>query len=184
MAISDITLTGGLRDTLSSLQLTSALLEQTQNRLATGRRVNSSVDDPVAFFAAEGHRSRANQLDARKQSIGEAIQTVAAGDAGITGITALIEQARGIADSARSASAADRVTLEGQYDEILAQIDGLATDAGYKGVSFLSSDELTVTFNEGGTSTLTISGFDASASDLRLRRQRLRVIHQCRRFHR
>ena len=167
MAIGQITLGGGLRDTLSSLQLTTALMSQTQTRLATGRRVNSSVDDPVAFFAAQSLQTRAGQLDARKQQIGEGIQTVKAADAGVSGITALIEQARGIADSARSAAAGDIVALETQYDAILTQIDELAGDAGYKGINLLAgASSITVSFNEGGTSSLTITGFDASSGGL------------------
>jgi flagellin len=167
MAIGDITLAGGLRGTLSRLQLTSALLAQTTERLATGRRVNSSVDDPVAYFAAQGHRSRASQLDARKLAIGEAIQTVSAADAGVTAITGLIEQARGIADAARSAASGDLTTLEAQYDTISTQIDQLAGDAGYKGVNLLGAgSSLVVSFNEDASSTLTITGFDATTTGL------------------
>jgi len=96
----------------------------------------------------------------------EAIQTVNAAVDGIEAITDLIEQAKGLAASARSADATDRATLAAQYDELRTQIDELAGDAGYRGTNFLASDELTVDFNEDGTSTLTITGFDATSSGL------------------
>lgn len=166
MAINDVTLAGGMRNNLVSLQNVAFLQSRTTERLATGRRVNSSVDDPSAFFAAQNHRNRAGDLAARKDLMNEAIQTVKAGLQGIDGITKLIEQAKGLAASARSASAADRATLSAQFDALRTQIDELAGDAGYKGTNILGGDDLAIEFNEDGSSTLTVSGFDATASGL------------------
>jgi flagellin-like hook-associated protein FlgL len=165
MSISDIALGAGMRANLNSLSLTTALMGRTSERLATGLKVNSAVDDPTAFFAAKAHRSRAADLSALKDGMNEAIQTVQAANEGIEAITSLIESIKGLASAARSAS--DLTNLNAQLTESLAQIDALAGDAGYKGSNLLDSDTLTVTFNEGGTSSLDIVGFDAtSAGDL------------------
>lgn len=166
MAINDVTLAGGMRNNLVSLQNVTQLQARTTERLATGKRVNSAVDDPSAFFAAQNHRNRASDLAAKKDAMGEAVQTVKAALQGIEGITKLIEQAKGLAASARSATTADRSTLSDQFDELRTQIDELAADAGYKGTNFLDSDALTVEFNEDSSSTLTVSGFDASTTGL------------------
>jgi flagellin-like hook-associated protein FlgL len=97
----------------------------------------------------------------------EGIQTVKAATNGIAGIKTLIESARGIAQSALSASTADRTTLAAQYDAILGQITDLAADAGYKGINLLADGgSLEVKFNEDGSNSLTVSGFDASAAGL------------------
>lgn len=166
MAINDITLAGGMRNNLVSLQMVSAMQARTTERLATGKRVNSAVDDPSAYFAAQNHRNRANDLAARKDQMGEAIQTVKAALQGIEGITKLIEQAKGLAASARSASSTDRASLATQFDALRAQIDQMAGDGSYKGTNFLDSGTLTVDFNEDGSSSLTVSGFDASAAGM------------------
>jgi len=166
MAVNDISLNGGLRAGLSNLQLVSMLQSRTTQRLATGLAVNSATDDPAAFFAAQAHRSRANDLSARKDEMSEAIQTVSAASNGVKGITALIEQAKGLVSSARSASTADRASLATQFGDLLTQIDQLASDSGYKGINFLASGSLTVNFNEDGSSNLTITGFDGSSSGL------------------
>jgi flagellin len=167
MGVNDITLAGGMRQNLTNLQLVSALQARTTQRLATGLRVNSAVDDPSAYFAAQSHRGRANDLAGRKDAMGEAIQTVKAADAGIKAITSLIEQAKGLAASARSAGTTDRAALATQFDDLMAQIDDLASDSGYKGKNLLGGDTLTVEFNEDGTSSLSIAGFDgASNGDL------------------
>ncbi len=164
MGVNDITLGSGMRQNLTNLQVTSALQARTQLRLATGLRVNSAVDDPSAYFAAQNHRSRANDLAGRKDAMGEAIQTVKAADAGIKAITSLIEQAKGLAASARSAGTTDRATLATQFGDLLTQIDNISSDSGYKGKNLLNSDTLTVEFNESGSSTLDIAGFDGTAT--------------------
>ncbi|MEK7315454.1 MAG: flagellin, partial [Candidatus Eisenbacteria bacterium] len=166
MAVNDITLGAGMRQNLVQLQLVSALQGRTTNRLATGLKVNGPTDDPAAYFAAQNHRSRAGDLDARKSAMGEAVQTVKAASEGIKAITSLIEQAKGIAADARSASVADRATLATQFGDLMTQIDQLATDAGYKGINFLDSSTLTVEFNEDGSSSLDVVGFDSSSTGL------------------
>lgn len=162
MAMNDITLAGGMRTNLIQLQMVTSLQSRTTQRLSTGKRVNSAVDDPAAFFAAQNHTNRANDLSARKDSMGEAVQTVKAALQGIDGVTKLIEQMKGLAASARSAGTADRATLAAQFDALRDQIDALSGDAGYKGTNFLADGDLVVDFNEDASSTLTISGFDAT----------------------
>ena len=165
MAISDISLTSGMRSNLVSLQGTVDLLNRTQERLATGKRVNSPLDNATNYFVAKSHMDRATDLSVRKDGMGEAIQTVKAANEGITAITDLIASAKGIAQSALSAETAERSTLAAQFDAILDQINYLAADSGYKGTNLLSSSgSLEVKFDEAGDSTLTITGFDATTS--------------------
>jgi len=112
MAISDISLTTGMRSNLLSLQATVSLLDRTQERLSTGKKVNTAMDNPVSFFAAQSLTSRASVIDGLKDAMGQAVQTIEAADKGITAITTMIEQAKGIAQSAQSATSIyDKITL-------------------------------------------------------------------------
>jgi hypothetical protein len=63
---------------------------------------------------------------------------------------------------------ATRSTLQTQFNDLLTQIDGLAKDSSYNGVNLLSKDNLKVTFNESGTSTLTIGGVDFDSQGMGL----------------
>jgi flagellin-like hook-associated protein FlgL len=163
MAVTNIYLTAGIRDNLFSLQNTEKAMETTQNRLATGLKVNSALDDPINFFAAQAHRQRAGDLSVLKDSMNEGIQTIKAANAGIEGITDLVAQAKSIINAARTADAADIAGLEGQWTALLGQIDDMATDSSYKGTNLLASGTLTIDFNEAGSSSLDVVGFDASA---------------------
>lgn len=102
MALNDISLTAGMRSNLLSLQNTVKLLDRTQERLSTGKKVNTAIDNPVSYFAAQSLNSRASVIDSLKDAMGQAVQTVTAADKGITAITAMIEQAKGIAQEALS----------------------------------------------------------------------------------
>ncbi|MCJ7833348.1 MAG: flagellin [Deltaproteobacteria bacterium] len=159
----EISLTQGMRANLISLQLTTKLLTGTQNRLSTGKRVNTAMDDPVNFFAAQSHMTRAADLAARKDGMGEAINIVTAADKGITAITTLIEQAKGIATSALATTdVASRASYATQFDTVMSQIVTMARDAGYKGTNLLNNGSVDVKFNEDGTSKLTVTGFGAT----------------------
>jgi len=173
MAINDITLTAGMRSNLLSLQQTAKLMDRTQTRLSTGKYVNTPIDNPINYFAAQAHESRAAELANRKDGMSEAIQTVQAANNGIDAISSLIENARSIAQSALTAGD-DYTTVQSfaqDFDEMLKQITDLAEDAGYKGVNLLlgTSEVLTVRFNElSGTnqSNLTLQGFAGTAGGL------------------
>jgi flagellin-like hook-associated protein FlgL len=164
MIMSDIQLTAGMRSSLLSLQQTNNLLNRTSERLSSGLKVNSALDNATSYFTAKSHTNRADDLSTLKDTMSEAIQTVKAADTGIEGITDLIETMRGLAKDAYSADAADIGDLETQYDALLSQIDDLAGDSSYGGKNLLASDDLTVVFNEAGDSSLTVSGFDATAT--------------------
>lgn len=99
--MSDISLTSGMRANLLSLQSSVKLLDRTQERLSTGKKVNSALDNPVNFFTAQSHTARANDLLAFKDGISESIQTIKAADVAITAITSLINSAKAVAEDAK-----------------------------------------------------------------------------------
>jgi flagellin-like hook-associated protein FlgL len=147
MAINDISLTAGMRSNLTSLQQTAQLLDRTQYRLSTGKKVNSAIDNPTAFFAAKSLNSRASIIDGLKDAMGQAIQTVTAADKGITAISSLIEQAKGVAQQAAAAQAVDSMTIT------LASVAALDT-VTVGGVTFTATDSSTPgsdEFYQGGT---------------------------------
>ncbi len=165
--MSDVALTSGMRANLLSLQGTVTLMNRTQERLASGKKVNSALDNPTNYFTAQSHINRANDIASRKDSMGEAIQTVKAANTGIEGIKTLIESAKGIAQSALGTSdTLQRATYASQYNTVISQISSLASDSGYKGTNLLNSNTLSVMFNESGSSSLAITGFDATAVGL------------------
>jgi flagellin-like hook-associated protein FlgL len=99
--MSDVVLSAGVRQNLLSLQSTASLMATTQNRLATGKKVNTALDNPTNFFTSAALNSRAGDLSALLDSMSNGIKTLEAADNGITAITKTIEQMQSTLRQAR-----------------------------------------------------------------------------------
>ena len=150
MAVNEVQLAAGTRSNLLLLQNTTAKLERTQLRLATGNKINSALEGPAQFFAAKGLNQRAGDLNGLKDGIGQAISTIKSADTGITNIEKLVEQARGLTTQALGALGNDsssvslRNNLANQFNSLLRQIDRLAADSGYQGKNLLLGSGLSI----------------------------------------
>jgi flagellin-like hook-associated protein FlgL len=96
----NIVLSPGVRQNLLALQNTASLSALTQNRLATGKKVNSALDNPLNYFVAQSLNDRAGDLNTLLDSISQATQTLKAADQGITSLTTLVQSAKAIATQA------------------------------------------------------------------------------------
>ena len=159
-----------MRSNLLSLQQTQSLMDTTQERLSTGKKVNSAIDNPSSYYTAQSLTNRASDLSSLLDSMGQAVQTIQAANEGIEAITEFANQAKAIATSANDTSDGESIkNYMSQFDEILKQIDGIAKDSGYKGVNLLEKDqELKVVFNEDRSSSLTVKGDDATTTGLEI----------------
>lgn len=124
--MADISLTASMRTNLLSLQNTQSLMDTTQERLSTGLKVNSAIDNASSYYTAQSLNNRASDLSALLDSMGQGIQTIQAANEGIEAITEFVEQAKAIANSARdAASKTDVKTLSSKFSGD----DGVTADA-------------------------------------------------------
>jgi flagellin-like hook-associated protein FlgL len=164
----DVTLSASIRSNLLNMQNTSKLLDATQNRLSTGKKVNSALDDPNAFFAAQGLSNRGSDLSRLLDGMGQGIQALKAADTGITSLTKLVEQAQSIAQTARDeTTVAARVT--GTVEVTTAEAADLSATTGgliATGDSFtLTAGGDTFTITQGADGTLQDIADDINALD-------------------
>ena len=102
--MADIVLTAGVRSNLLQLQKTSDLITATQTKLATGKRVNTALDNPINFFTAQGLSNRASDLSNLLDSMSTAFNTIQAANNGITSITKLVQSAQALVSQAQQTS--------------------------------------------------------------------------------
>src|ERR1039457_1158366 len=95
--MSGIVLSSSVRQNLLSLQSTADLLSTTQNRLSTGNKVNSALDNPTNFFTAQGLDNRANDISNLLDGIGNGVQVLQAANTGLTSLQKLVDTAKSIA---------------------------------------------------------------------------------------
>jgi flagellin len=106
---SGVTLSAGVRANLLSLQDTANMMQTTQNRLATGKKVNSALDNPLNFFTSTSLSSRASDLGGLLDSMSNGIQTIQAANNGLTAVTSLVQQLQATVSQARSDATAGTV---------------------------------------------------------------------------
>jgi len=174
--MSDVTLAASTRTNLLSLQRTSNLIGRTQERLASGQKVNSAIDDALAFFKARNLNARAGDLASIKDEIAVGISVVRASIQGLEAIESVLKQAKALAQSAvASPESSTRAKLASQFNELRSQVDNIAEDAAYNGINLLKNttnsfqsgaDQLTVMFNERTTTSainqLVVSGLNTT----------------------
>ncbi|MCJ2091113.1 flagellar protein [Methylobacterium sp. J-072] len=112
---SSVTLTAATRQNLLSLQDTAALTATTQNRLSTGLKVSSALDNPVNFFTAQSLSQRSGDLGNLLDGISNGIQAIQAANQGITSIQKLVDQAKSVANQALSTQITTTGTASSAY---------------------------------------------------------------------
>src|SRR4030088_2661074 len=99
--MSGIVLSAAVRQNLLSLQSTADLLATTQNRLATGKKVNTALDNPTNFFTAASLDNRAGDINNLLDGIGNGVQVLQAANTGISSLQKLVDSAKSVANQAR-----------------------------------------------------------------------------------
>ena len=159
-----ITLTASMRSNLASLKSIQSQMDTTQERLSTGKEVNSAIDNASNYYQARALTNRAGDLDALLDSMGQGIQTIEAANEGIEAVTSFVEQLKSVAESAyaldpTTPSYAEQIaSYQEQFESIQNEITKLVADASYQGINLLKGGKLTVTFNETRSNKFTIQG--------------------------
>ena len=99
--MSGITLSAGVRQNLLSLQNTADMMTSTQNKLSTGKKVNSALDNPTNFFTSSSLSARANDLSTLMDSMSNGVKTIEAADNGLSSITKTLESMQSTLRQAR-----------------------------------------------------------------------------------
>jgi flagellin-like hook-associated protein FlgL len=158
--MADVNLSAAIRSNLLSLQATSSLIDRTQKRLSTGLAISSPVDDAIKFFASKSLGDRATDLARRKDGIDQGISSLTTAVEASTSLEDLVDQMKGIVDSARSGTKEQRKEFQIQINELVDQVQNLVDDASYQGLNLLNSTSatLTVRFSEKSGSKIDVAG--------------------------
>jgi len=160
--MADVVLNSAVRSNLRTLQSTTELLNQTEERLATGKKVNSALDNPANFFTANALDRRASDLSSLLDSVANSVKTLEAADNGVKAITEIVE---GLKATARAALQAPLAVDEKAKVESADLGDG-ATSAnllGGTGSPLATGDTLIVKDKDGANVTVT---FGAGANQV------------------
>jgi flagellin-like hook-associated protein FlgL len=163
-------LSTGVRQNLTSLQSIKQNQTQTENRLATGKKVNSALDNPVNYFTSAALNDRSGDLTNLLDGVQNSVQTLQAASNGIESITALVKNAQSAAKQAlQTADGESDATLSGSVSDLKRSTSLISTTSG---PGFTQGDTITLTSGTGTDSraaTFTIgssAGQYATVGDL------------------
>src|SRR6202047_3020477 len=139
--MSGIVLSASVRQNLLSLQSTADLLATTQNRLSTGKKVTSALDNPTNYFTAQSLDNRASDINNLLDGIGSGVQVLQQANTGITSLQKLVDTAKSLANQALQAA----VGYSAKSSVTTAAVTGatsdnlLGTGTGYTDATFAGS---------------------------------------------
>ena len=164
----NVTLSSSIRSNLLTLQNTGDLLNRTNSRLSSGKKVSSAIDDAVSYFQAKSLSDRASDLTGRKDNIDQAVSTVKSAINGLESVEKVLVQMKGVVLSAKSATNSERADLVSQFNTLAQQLTNLSNDASYQGLNLINSTtaSLKVQFSDKSTATMTVDGVNTQFSTL------------------
>ncbi len=115
--MSGISLTASMRSNLLSLQNISGQVSSTQNKLSTGNKVNSAIDNPSSYYTALSLNNRADDLNALLDSMGQAVSTIKAATTALESATEFLEQAKAVANQALEQAIPSKEQLQNMVGE-------------------------------------------------------------------
>jgi len=166
--MSGIVLSASVRQNLLSLQSTAELLATTQNRLSTGKKVNTALDDPTNYFTAQGLDSRASDISNLLDGMSNGVQVLQAANTGLTSLQKLVDTAKSIATQVLQAPVgysvkASATSLAPTGAGALGVV-GTAADITNAGTNSLQSKTFIFTPATGAATTITISNVVAAGN--------------------
>jgi flagellin-like hook-associated protein FlgL len=169
MSISQVSISAAARQNLLALQNTATLLNTTEKNLATGKKVNSALDDASSYFQSQGFLSSANSLDNLKNSMSTSVQTLTAASNAIDSVTSVVNQMQSLTTSAlQTADTTARQSYASQFNALMTQLDGLVSDSTFNGINLLQggTNNLVVNFDATNATTLTVATSNITSAGL------------------
>ena len=159
--MSGIVLSASVRQNLLSLQSTAELLSTTQNRLSTGKKVNSALDNPTNYFTAQSLNNRASDINNLLDGISNGTQVLQAANTGITSLQKLVDTAKSIANQALQTSVGystkANITTTAPTGAGALAVAGTASDLTNAGTNSLQGTTLVFKTSATASATFTFS---------------------------
>lgn len=165
----DVQLSQAIHTSLFSTQRIAALSSRTQERISTGQKYSSLVNNAQAVSVGQSLSNRASDFLKIKDSLGQDASRLQTSISGLGTIDKFLDQLKAVSlQYETTGSASVKADLSAQFDVIKQQLDGVARDSSYGGTNLIdaSPDNLTIGFNEDGSSSVTVTGQASDSTTL------------------
>jgi len=151
------------------LSRSTKMLEQSLQRLSSGLRINRAADDAAGLAIAEAFRAQVKGTQTAQRNSQDGISLVQTAEGALSETTNILQRVRELAVQAANGTQSDnnRAAMEGEVQQLLAQINSIALDTEFNGIRVLSAAQ-TVTLQSGAmtSQTLVVTLSGAKTNDL------------------
>ncbi len=162
-----------------NLARTQGDLTTSMQRLSSGLRINMAKDDAAGLAVATRMDAQARGLSMAERNANDGISLLQVADNALQSMSGVLQRMRELAVQSANGtySNADRTLMDTEYQQLSAELDRIATQASFNGVTILdaagTATATTFTFQVGANSGETISvtladatGVNASAGSI------------------
>ena len=155
----------------NSLSTSGSQLADALQQLSSGLRINTSADDAAGYAIAQGMTSQINGLDQAAQNANDGVSLTQTASGALSEVTTDLQTMRDLAVESLNASnsATDRSDLNAQFQQLVADINSVASNTQFNGVNLLDGSFQGATFQIGANAgqTITVSSVaSAKANNL------------------
>jgi flagellin len=142
-----------------SLNMSQTSLATSLQRLSSGLRINSAKDDAAGLAISARMTSQINGLNQASRNANDGISLAQTAEGGLQSVTESLQRMRELSVQASNATntATDRAALQQEVDQLVQQINTVASQTAFNGVKLLDGTFNSQTFQVGANSGETIS---------------------------
>ena len=153
------------------LETSRASMETSMERLASGKRINSAMDDSAGLAISHSLESKISSMNQGIRNANDGISMLQTAEGALEETSSMLNRMKELATQASSGtySAADRVALDSEFQALASAITSIATETDFNGTNMLNG-ATTVSFQVGdGASdnvSMTFQGMKATDLDI------------------
>src|ERR1700744_3269353 len=166
MALNSINTNASAMTALANLASTQTSLQQTQNIISTGKKINTAKDNGAIWSIANTMQGKVTSYDSVSDSLNRAQSTIDVAMSAGTQVSDLLTQmkAKALAASDTSLDTTSRDALNEDFKSLRDQITSVVSNADFNGINMVESGGTTLyaLANDTGSSKMTVAAEDLS----------------------
>ncbi len=142
-----------------NLNKTQGVLNRSLERLSSGLRINSAKDDAAGLAISTRFSAQISGLNQSVRNANDGISLLQTSEGAMQEVTTILQRMReiGVQSSNNTYSASDRLSLQGEMDQLFSEINRISESTQFNGISLLDGTGGTRDFQIGANSGQSIS---------------------------
>ena len=135
--------------TRNYLRMNNSTLEKAMERLSSGKRINGAADDAAGLAIATRMTAQVRGMDVATRNAQDGISLIQTAESALGTVTDILQRVRELAVQADNGTygATDKQSIQDEIQQLVAEIDHIATTLTFNGISLLDGSQANVTLH-------------------------------------